>query len=686
VLTIALIIVGMMLVMVVAGVGRLYLGLSLLDSSASLPLHRRVRELRMQQGLLYTDLSLQVGLPARLIAEFELGLHSLSADQLRLVAAALGTDPHALAAGVAAPNDLIARLRARSLFTKSRLSKAVTVLAIVILNVVLIYQGLPLRLEYLTPQLALPVGVIIITLAFWLRQRDVQTKAAQIRVIGAIIFFLCECYAVQSLYLAWTYPAFTAIIHALAVVWNTFAVSLGVFNQFLPRDRRVARRLPAVLPEVAAVIPTYGEPIEVLEPVLRTLVDLDYPAEKLRVYISDDGRRPEIEQLAARYNVIYNTGPQRDAKAGNLNSCLQLIHTMQPNCDLVLTQDADDVADASIVKKLIGYFTDPQVAFVQTPKDSIVPKGDPFSNRERIFYDTIQPGRNGANAAFACGSGVIWRISAVEHAGGFSTWNLVEDLTTSYELHSLGYRSHYHNETLSIGLAPDDIPGLLKQRGTWAADTLRLFFFQNPLFKPGKLTLRQRLQYLELGVFYLTCCFSYPLLFLVPIVSLVFGDFMLSDGSILILYVLFNIFNWLYYLVLAQGNLNYAWRCWQYGFCHVPTYQRAIWVALRSRRHKPRYIVTRKTRLGGFYGRLLWPQFTAIGSGIASICIGVVRFGHLYPAAVLINSVFVLYYLVMLSGICRAAFYGVAIEALPAIGPIARLIKPQLRPAPGAGD
>jgi hypothetical protein len=96
--------------------------------------------------------------------------------------------------------------------------------------------------------------------------------------------------------------------------------------------------------------------------------------------------------------------------------------------------------------------------------------------------------------------------------------------------------------------------------------------------------------------------------------------------------------------------------------------------------------VTRKTRLGGFYGHLLWPQFMAIGGGIASICIGVARFGQLYPAAVLINSVFVLYYLVMLSGICRAAFYGVAIEDLPVIGPIARLIKPQLRPVPGAGD
>jgi len=48
-------IVGIMLAMLVAGLGRRYLSLSLPDSGTSLPLHSRMHELRMQQGLLYTD-------------------------------------------------------------------------------------------------------------------------------------------------------------------------------------------------------------------------------------------------------------------------------------------------------------------------------------------------------------------------------------------------------------------------------------------------------------------------------------------------------------------------------------------------------------------------------------------------------------------------------------------------------
>lgn len=110
---------------------------------------------------------------------------------------------------------------------------------------------------------------------------------------------------------------------------------------------------------------------------------------------------------------------------------------------------------------------------MQTPKEAFTPSGDPFGNRGRIFYDLLQPGRNG--------SGVLWRIDALRAVGGFATWNIVEAMTTSYFLHCAGYSSEYHNEILTIGLSPDDLPGLLKQRGNWAADPWRWFLFRNPL-------------------------------------------------------------------------------------------------------------------------------------------------------------------------------------------------------------
>jgi cellulose synthase (UDP-forming) len=310
------------------------------------------------------------------------------------------------------------------------------------------------------------------------------------------------------------------------------------------------------------------------------------------------------------------------------------------------------------------------VGFVQTPKECLVPVGDPFGNRDRIFYDSIQVGRDGDNAAFACGSGVIWNIAALDVVGGFNTWNVVEDMTTSYEIHNAGFSSVYHNELLSVGLAPDDIPGVLKQRGTWAVDTWRMFLFNNPLWKRGKLTLAQRLQYLELGLFYCTSAFVMPLMFLVPVLSLLTGDFLTVEGAILFPWLLCTM---LYHVVHADGSLSYAWRYWQYWIGHGPTYFNAFLAAVRSRRSKPRYVVTRKTRLGGFHGQLIWPQFLLSLLGLASVVAGAARFGAEQPIFVATNAVLLLYYLFLLNGICSAAFYGVGARDLPLIGPVLRL-------------
>lgn len=542
---------------------------------------------------------------------------------------------------------------------------------LLLLDLVLLVTFPPSRWPMLWSQLAVPLLLVGAVLLIWLQQRQRWTKVTQLRLAGGGVIFLSQAYAIHSIEIAVARPTLVAILHASAVTWIACALVLSIWNQRHPRDQREAPPLPDTLPAVAAVIPTYGEPVDVLEPAVRSLCALDYPRDLLTVYISDDGHRPEVAALAERYGVIYQSGPRKDAKAGNLNSVLALIHRIQPNCDLVITQDADEVIAPTFVHRVLGYFSDPLVALVQTPKECVVPTDDPFGNRDRIFYDSVQPGRNGDNAAFACGSGVIWRISAVESVGGFNTWNLVEDMTTSYELHSAGYRSEYHNEVLSVGLAPDDIPGLIKQRGTWAVDTWRMFLFNNPLLKRGKLTLAQRLQYLELGLFYCTSAFIFPLLGLVPILSLLSGDFLTVEGVILFPWLIGTM---IYHIIMADGSLTYAWRYWQYWLSHSPTYVRAFWTAVQSRTHKPRYVVTRKTRLGGFHGQLLWAQFSMIMLAGVSIFVGVVQFGATHPIYVLTNALIIMYYTLLLNGICSASFYGISLHDLPIMQHVIRSV------------
>jgi cellulose synthase (UDP-forming) len=506
------------------------------------------------------------------------------------------------------------------------------------------------------PFWALIIFISVFSLLLWFP--EIGYGIWTLRITGLLLIIIGQSYLIHSFEIMRDQPSALTLIHLLGLTAMLIILIINYLNQIRPKDRRESPPLPEVLPSVAAIVPTYGEPYEILERTVASLKRLDYPTELLCIVISDDGRRSEIKQLARKYGVEYNFGPQKDAKAGNMNSALQYLREVFPQATLVLTQDADEVIHPSFLKKVVGYFNDPTVAVVQTPKEVIAPKRDPFGTRDRMFYDLLQVGRNGAGAAFACGSGVAWRIEAIETIGGFCTWNVVEDLTTSYWLHSAGYRSEYHNEKLSIGLAPDDIPGLLKQRGTWAVDTWRLFLFDNPLFKPG-LSFAQRLQYLELGLFYVMSSFFLPMLMIIPVISLLTGDFIPLEGTAFFPWVVISI---LYYVVLSRGHSLFMLRMWQYWIGHGPTYMKAFWIALWSRHKKPKYVVTRKTRDKGFYAHLLWPQFLYLVIGTVAIIHGLVSLPEVPLSTRLANSGIIVFFMWMESAICRAAFYGVEIK------------------------
>ena len=546
---------------------------------------------------------------------------------------------------------------------RSRFKKHVLrlVLAVVFLglNYWLLHDFNTLRWPYLWPKPGLYFLLILATITIWFYEE--MQKVWMFRLVGFFMLLIGQSYFLHSIETTLADVHFVSVLHLFGVAGVIGGMYLNFLNQFMPQNRRQPPPLPERLPAVAAVIPTYSEPIAILEKTVLSLKALNYPRELLHIIISDDAHNPQVKELAAHHNVLYNPGARRDAKAGNLNSALQYIREYLPDAEFILTQDADELMDPSFLHKTVGYFSDPKVAFVQTPKEAIAPKGDPFGVRDRIFYDSLQPGRAGSGASFSCGSGVIWRISAVQSIGGFVTWNLVEDLTTSYYLHTAGYRSEYHNEILTIGLAPDDIPNLLKQRGTWAADTIRLFLFKNPLFQYG-LTLRQRLQYLELGMFYITSVLFIPSLMLVPLISLATGVFPTIEGAALFPWMVVSM---VYYATLSKSRLIDLLRMWQYWVGHWPTYTKGFLIALRSRNIKPVYKVTRKTRQSGFYGYLLWPQFLYIFFGIIISIRALVMFLTVNATAVWTNIGIFGFFAFMLSGICQAAFYGMKWNFFP---------------------
>lgn len=278
---------------------------------------------------------------------------------------------------------------------------------------------------------------------------------------------------------------------------------------------------PMAHPAVDIFVPCCGEPLAVIGTTLKAVAGISYSP--VRVYVLDDGDSPPVADLARSLGFNYLSRPQagltlQDNKSGNLNFGLA-----RSQGDLILVLDADQVPAADILTRLVGFFRRERVAYVQSKQAFFLPEGDPFYNRDEVFYDAVQLGNDQANAVISCGSGVLYRRRALEEMGGFATWNIVEDLTTSYELVSRGWKGIYFPYALSRGLAPQTLAGVYRQRYQWCLDTMRLFFWDNPLFKSG-LDFRQRRHFLLIMSSYLVSGAVFPVFCLIPLLVYFRGD------------------------------------------------------------------------------------------------------------------------------------------------------------------
>jgi cellulose synthase (UDP-forming) len=277
-------------------------------------------------------------------------------------------------------------------------------------------------------------------------------------------------------------------------------------------------------PTVDVFVPCCGEPIEVIRTTLNAVKCIDYPG--LEVWVLDDGASPPVAALARSLEFHYRSRPTaglglRDSKSGNLNFGLK-----HSTGELILVLDADQVPVPEIVSRLVGFFQLPKVAYVQSQQAFFLPEGDPFYNADKIFYGTLQLSNDRANAVISCGSGVMYRRQALKETGGFVTWNVVEDMTTSYELLSRGWKGLYYSYPLSRGLAPATLGGVYRQRFQWCLDAMRLFFWDNPLFKTG-LNWPQKRHFLIIMMSYLASGLVFPIFYLIPLVSYWSGRSML---------------------------------------------------------------------------------------------------------------------------------------------------------------
>jgi cellulose synthase (UDP-forming) len=405
-----------------------------------------------------------------------------------------------------------------------------------------------------------------------------------------------------------------------------------------------------LLPTVDVFIPSYNEDEYILATTIAAAKSMDYPSNKLTVWLLDDGgtdqkcndpnpvkaeaarkRRVELMALCDQLGAVYLTRKRNEhAKAGNMNNALAV-----STGEIVVVFDADHAPFRSFLRETVGHFArDPKLFLVQTPHVFLNP--DPIEKNLRtfhkmpseneMFYSSIQRGLDKWNGSFFCGSAALLRRSALETVGGFSGITITEDCETALDLHSQGWTSVFVDKPLIAGLQPETFASFIGQRSRWCQGMMQIFLLKNPAFKKGLQPI-QKVAYLSSMTFWL---FPVPrLVFMLAPLLFILADIKVFVSNLdeaiayTATYMVVNLMmqNYLY------GSLRWPWISELYEYCQGVFLSKAL-VAVFISPRKPTFNVTAKglSLDNDHLSELAWPFFAIYGLLLLGLGVSVWRY------------------------------------------------------------
>ena len=286
------------------------------------------------------------------------------------------------------------------------------------------------------------------------------------------------------------------VLLSLATWYGISRMMIGWYNAFHV-DQPDPVAAPPGLRVAIFTTSSPGEPYDMFVRTLAAARQIRYPH---TTYLLDDTRDPRFIDLAremgaVRLEIVGEPG----AKAGKINRALEMTDE-----EFILVLDPDHIPFPELLDRVLGYFADPAVGFVQVPqayynaRESFVARA--AAEQTFTFYGPTMQGMHGTGTSVAIGANCTFRRTALESIGGHGL-GLAEDLVTSIRLHAAGWTSVYVPEVVSRGLVPADLDSFLRQQLKWSRGVHEVLFREYPrAFR--RLTAHQKISYLMIGSYY----------------------------------------------------------------------------------------------------------------------------------------------------------------------------------------
>jgi cellulose synthase/poly-beta-1,6-N-acetylglucosamine synthase-like glycosyltransferase len=255
---------------------------------------------------------------------------------------------------------------------------------------------------------------------------------------------------------------FTSLFFEVFLLINYFEI-----REEVKKDKLPSLTCLSYFPSVSIIVPCFNEE-KTISKTINSLLALNYPKDKLSLFIIDDGSTDSTQQVLNAYRnnpqieIYYK---ENGGKHSALNFALEKITS-----DLVGCLDADSFVDKEALQKIVPKFLDESIMAV-TPSIHVDKPKTILQRVQRIEYSwgilfrRILASINGLYVT--PGPFSIFRTRMFKEIGGYREAHHTEDMELALRMHKFGLKIANAQEANVYTVAPAQLKGLYKQRVRW---------------------------------------------------------------------------------------------------------------------------------------------------------------------------------------------------------------------------
>tara|TARA_Y100000034_G_C6861133_1_gene391914 strand:+ start:187 stop:1419 length:1233 start_codon:yes stop_codon:yes gene_type:complete len=241
---------------------------------------------------------------------------------------------------------------------------------------------------------------------------------------------------------------------------------------------------------LSVLVPAYNEEDSIAE-TIQHVAELDYPKNKLEIIVvndgSNDGTFKIAKKLEKKYSNLVVIDKKNSGKADSLNKGIEIAKG-----ELIAVVDSDSFPSRESVKKMVGFFDNPQMGAVTsfvTVRNSGKNLLTKLQTVEYLLLGWTRKILDFIDSVFVTNGPLsIYRKEFVEKVGGFDLTTVTEDIDITWNLLDHGYKTGMCLDARVTTIVPETFKIWWNQRIRWgvggiqAIDKYKSSFFRRGIF------------------------------------------------------------------------------------------------------------------------------------------------------------------------------------------------------------